>query len=416
MLLRHTHSLLIFLSLAATTLAQTPSPEPSLTVKGTLLDEASYPIQNAIVAMVPGSGMGEKSDAQGQFTFSLPLKYLKQVPDNYLLIRHLDRNLAAAFFQPHDADDLHITLRPGIHIHGRLLESTGEPSINTRVFLRLTSDHGRWAGAGLPEDTLTTGSDGRFDFPAVPPPPSPLPIPIANSYSYVIQARAPGNVFRLVRLVNAHDQKVDVGDIIGLPDDKMLTFSMVNIFARPLTDEEHAAHETNVERIDPSQPESFWPLLLKLAKIQNTAAVRDCLLAQSESEKQLADEMAQYIVAVATFRDLCRAAYGDSLLQTADFRRLAIPDMEELVDLHWQTTAEKSLPEGASSMQLIKSANTWLLDCRDQKSGGTTNTDQLTAEDPLPAKLNLLQKLTTQLKSTPLPTLDDLIATAENRH
>jgi hypothetical protein len=200
--------------------------EDIIMVKGIVLDEAGQPVGGAKVGLPPSSGIVKQTDNQGRFTLWVERQYLVPSGELYLMVRHLERNLAACLMIEHSVDDLKVTVKKGIQVTGRFIQKNGQPAGNVRVGillnnLNLVQGQG-WTGGFTYRDGVVTGADGRFIIQAIPRPPSSA---VAKDMYYTVFApwdqsyRNNDKTYR-VNMNDATAAQVDIGDIdFQLADD-----------------------------------------------------------------------------------------------------------------------------------------------------------------------------------------------------
>jgi len=134
---------------------------PSPKVSGTVRDESGRAVPGATVAVVPPGFYVDCTDEDGRFEFT----YRKESERRYLFGRHPRRNLAAAVEIKDRTGPMNTVLKPALTLAGRITDPNGIPIPAARIQLAARLS-GWFAYVGA---EVFTGTDGRYEIPAVPP-------------------------------------------------------------------------------------------------------------------------------------------------------------------------------------------------------------------------------------------------------
>ncbi len=139
-------------------------------VSGTVRDGAGNPLAGAKIQIMPSTGGGVVTDADGKFAMSWDPGPLK-LPDTafVLVARDLSRNLAEAVAVDEEMDNLDLRLKPGAVLTGTVLNQEGKPLSGARILIHLQQlKRGAPTPAGLLEE-IVTAENGTFRIQAIPP-------------------------------------------------------------------------------------------------------------------------------------------------------------------------------------------------------------------------------------------------------
>jgi len=155
-------------------------PPDAPRIKGIVRDEKDVPVSGAIVSTRPSIGAETVTDTKGEFTIRvrrISLSDSGTIEAAYLLVRHKERNLAAAMQLYETADKLDIKLTPGVIFSGQVVDVDGKGIPDAEISLTFwVSDY----GYGTREPT-EIDSDGNFQIKALP-----------VGYRYSVNASADG--------------------------------------------------------------------------------------------------------------------------------------------------------------------------------------------------------------------------------
>ncbi|MBN1359264.1 MAG: carboxypeptidase regulatory-like domain-containing protein [Sedimentisphaerales bacterium] len=174
---------------------------PRLT--GVLRDQEGRPVAGAAVSILPGGRTETVSDTQGRYEMSWDPGIWGEGDATFcLLIRHVQRNLAAAVEMAADTQSLDVTLQPGMTLCGKVLDPDGQPVANPHVFPMLHVSN--W-GAPIVQESVRIEADGTFEVPCLP-----------RNMNYSIEAYADGygRVSHDVEVGLTQGQQADVGTLV----------------------------------------------------------------------------------------------------------------------------------------------------------------------------------------------------------
>lgn len=158
-----------------------PPETPKIT--GTVRDEKGVPVSGAVVSVRPSLGEETVTNAEGEFSLRTRRGSGSMMGSGFreeatfILVRHKERNLAAAMQLYENAGKLEIKLSPGMIFSGKVVDVDGKGIPNTQISLTFwVSD----TGYGNREPTKID-SDGRYEIRAIP-----------VDYRYSVEASAEG--------------------------------------------------------------------------------------------------------------------------------------------------------------------------------------------------------------------------------
>ncbi len=167
-------------------------------IPGVVSDPEGKPLPNAIISTYPPVTEELITDARGEF--SLRSKRSRgQVEDIiYLLVRHKERNLAAAVELDESAKNLDITLVPGAILSGKVVDVEGKPIPSAELSLTF------WTSSIGYRNSEVTEIDeaGHYEIRALPP-----------GQKYSVNASADGYGSRYLQ-INTGDGAVEVDPLV----------------------------------------------------------------------------------------------------------------------------------------------------------------------------------------------------------
>ena len=139
-----------------------PDPE----VSGIVRDQFGRVVPGVTVAVVPSGYCIDRTDEDGRFEIT----YRRESERRYLFARDTRRNLASAVEIKDRTRPMNIVLKPALTLVGRITDPNGNsiPAARVQLAARLS---GWFAYVGA---EVFTGTDGRYDIPAVPPQPKDI--------------------------------------------------------------------------------------------------------------------------------------------------------------------------------------------------------------------------------------------------
>lgn len=137
------------------------SLDPDPEVSGIVRDRSGRVVPDVTVAVVPSGYYVDCTDEDGRFDFT----YRRESERRFLFARDERRNLAAAIEIKERTRPMNIVLKPALTLAGRITDPNGIPIPAARIQLAaLLSGWFAYVGA-----EVFTGTDGRYEIPAVPP-------------------------------------------------------------------------------------------------------------------------------------------------------------------------------------------------------------------------------------------------------
>jgi len=178
------------------------SPPGVRRITGLVRDEKSVPVSDAVISTRPSLGAETTTNADGTFTFRTRRTSMtgssSREETAYLLVRHKERNLAAAIELDDDAETLDVKLTPGVIMSGKVVDIEGRGIPDAKLSLTFwVSD---WGYGGRYEESKID-PEGNFEIRAIP-----------VGYRYSVNATAEGYGQRYVQ---AHTSEA-VGNLMEL--------------------------------------------------------------------------------------------------------------------------------------------------------------------------------------------------------
>ncbi len=183
------------------------------TVTGIVHDQAGMPIDDVEMRIRPSGDWALRMYAKGPFEAYKRTRNSGS-EEHYLLVRHIERNLAASFKIAEDADMLDVKLEPGAILSGKVVDTDGKQVEGAKVTTILQGFGWR---AIMPPIAVETDVEGGFEFRALHP-----------GYDYNLSARKMH--YRIgkteVHSESFHDKHID-GISIVLPRGKFSVSGVV---------------------------------------------------------------------------------------------------------------------------------------------------------------------------------------------
>ena len=177
------------------------SPPGVRRITGLVRDEKGVPVSDAVISTRPSLGAETTTNADGTFTFRTRRTSMtgssSREETTYLLIRHKERNLAAAIELDDDAETLDVKLTPGVIMSGKVVDIKGRGIPDAKLSMTFwVSDwgYGSWEVAHI-------DAQGNYEIRAVP-----------SGHRYSVTASADGYGQRYVQ---AHTSEA-VGNLMEL--------------------------------------------------------------------------------------------------------------------------------------------------------------------------------------------------------
>ncbi len=178
-------------------------------VAGVVRDEAGKPVEGANIKICPmGSRSEVKTNAEGKFEVSWDPRMWGGPQEMetvyYLVVRHPERNLAAAVEIEEDTKTLDIKLVPGVVFTGRVVDPNGKGITGAKinVMMRVSS----WGSpiTDWQKGRAVTDAEGNFEVKA---------IPIEHKYNVTVSAEGYGKKQVEALADDAVDNRLDVGQL-----------------------------------------------------------------------------------------------------------------------------------------------------------------------------------------------------------
>jgi formylglycine-generating enzyme required for sulfatase activity/protocatechuate 3,4-dioxygenase beta subunit len=141
------------------------------TITGIVHDQVGMPIDDVEMRIRPSGDWLLRMYAKGRFeAYKRPRN--SDSEEHYLLVRHVERNLAATLKIVEDANMLDVKLEPGVILTGKVVDAEGKALEGAIVGTALQGSDWR---AIIPPAGMKTNAEGKFTFRA---------LPIGNKYSF----------------------------------------------------------------------------------------------------------------------------------------------------------------------------------------------------------------------------------------
>jgi hypothetical protein len=170
-------------------------------ITGAVRDEKGEPVADATVITRPPMAQDVITNSQGEFKIRWRGELGPGENTVYLLVRHKQRNLAAALELEQDADNLDIKLTPGVILSGKVVGEDGQGIPEAEMSLTFwVGDY----GYGRQEETQIDQA-GRFEIRA---------IPAGHRYSVEAGAKGYGRQYVQVRTAEAMDNRMELEPLV----------------------------------------------------------------------------------------------------------------------------------------------------------------------------------------------------------
>ncbi len=181
------------------------SVKGSLNLSGVALDAAGSPVQGAQVCICPlGRRPPATTDAEGRFATSYNVEEHGYTPPRqYIVARHVERNLATASELQPSEGLLVVTLEHAVTVKGRVLDEDGNGVRDAAVTL-MFKGRGELTGSAL-VDGEPSDSEGRWQMSAVPP---------GFAYEIYVEAEGYGPTQKDFILKADADEVTELGDMV----------------------------------------------------------------------------------------------------------------------------------------------------------------------------------------------------------
>jgi protocatechuate 3,4-dioxygenase beta subunit len=173
-----------------------------LKVTGVVRDKAGNPVEAATIKVCPMGHRNVTSDSAGRFEITWNPRHWGEETVCYLVIRHLERNLAAAIEIEEDIKTVDVKLDQGVTFIGKVVDAKGKAigGAKINVMMRASlwgSPITDWQRGGAIAD-----AKGKFEVKAIPP-----------EHKYNVQASAEGYGKKSVEVHadDAEDNRLDAG-------------------------------------------------------------------------------------------------------------------------------------------------------------------------------------------------------------
>jgi uncharacterized GH25 family protein/peroxiredoxin len=201
------------------------SLEKAPRISGVVRDAEGKPVQGAKLMVLPSSSEEVTSDTQGEFLIKWDRRGWSEQEDMVfcLLVRHEDRNLAAAKEISEDTEKLDIKLQPGVNLNGKVVNPNGKGIAGARIrpMLRLSY----WGSSITGRQTEETDKNGNFEIKA---------LPVGHNFNISANADGYGEQDVDVQTDNAVSNKMDIGAITLSPANLSITGHVVDTQGNPV--------------------------------------------------------------------------------------------------------------------------------------------------------------------------------------
>jgi hypothetical protein len=197
-------------------------------ITGVVRDEKGKLVSDAIICTRPWIAEDTITNAKGAFTLKLRRRLgstmgsmSSRQETSYLLVRHIQRNLAAAIELDDDAETLDIKLSPGIILSGKVVDVKGKGIPQAELSLTFwTSDF----GYSIREEAHID-SEGNYEITAVP-----------SGHRYSVNASAEGYGQQNVRLntSEAADNRMELEPMVLAVADLSISGVVVDVEDKPV--------------------------------------------------------------------------------------------------------------------------------------------------------------------------------------
>jgi protocatechuate 3,4-dioxygenase beta subunit len=160
--------------------------EAAFKVMGVVRDASGAPVAGANVGVFPnywGYDTGAKTGVDGHYAVSWqkPAWAGSQNQSYYLLVRHLERKLAAVQEMDETTTNLDVTLEPAMSVTGRVQDTNGRAVTNAMAYVMLHKEN---TGFTVSRQRILSDEQGRIRAEA---------LPLGESYSLYVSAKGYGS-------------------------------------------------------------------------------------------------------------------------------------------------------------------------------------------------------------------------------
>jgi len=207
-------------------------------ITGVVRDNKGKPVSDAIVSTRPWLAEDTITNTEGVFTLKLRRTSASRMGTTssreetaYLLVRHKERNLAAAIELDDDAETLDVKLSPGVILSGKVIDVEGKGIPNAEISLTFWS-----SGSGYGSREVTEiNAEGYYQIRAVPS---------GHRYSVTASAEGYGQQYVSLNTSEAANDRMElepltlavanlsVSGIVVDVDDKPIAHAEVNMSGR----------------------------------------------------------------------------------------------------------------------------------------------------------------------------------------
>jgi len=188
-------------------------------ISGLVLDKTGRPVSGASVKANP-DGEQALTDQAGRFEVGFDPRW----PCERLIVRHMERNLAARVEVKNYSRPIQITLKPGLSIAGQVTDPNGVgiPAARLALSLRMPG----WLTQFGPE--IITDSQGRYEMRAVPP--------VQEGFEYRISVNSSGHgikQYERISITGEPGTEVGMKPLILKPADQSISGVVVDAEGKP---------------------------------------------------------------------------------------------------------------------------------------------------------------------------------------
>lgn len=190
-------------------------------ITGVVRDEKGEPVADAAVITRPPMAPDAITNSQGEFKIRYRGEMQPREDTLYLVVRHKQRNLAAALELEEDVDNLDVKLAPGVILSGKVVGEDGEGIPEAEMSLTFwVSDY----GYGRQEETEIDEA-GRFEIRA---------IPAGHRYSVEASAKGYGRQYVQVHTAEAMDNRMELEPLVLAVADLSVSGVVVDTEGKPV--------------------------------------------------------------------------------------------------------------------------------------------------------------------------------------
>ena len=194
-------------------------------VTGVVRDQKGKPVADAIVSTRPWIAENTITDREGKFKLRCRRELGPSEDTVYLIVRHKERNLAAALDLDldEDTDNLDIKLTPGVLLSGKVVGEDGKGISGAEMSLTFWVSN---FGYGGPEKT-EVDEEGRFEIRAVP---------ADHRYSVEASAKGYGRQYFQVHTAEAVDNRMELEPLVLAVANLSVSGVVVDADGKPVAD------------------------------------------------------------------------------------------------------------------------------------------------------------------------------------